>query len=80
MWDQALEAYGRVLILNPNSAATRQNEAIVMRMKAQNAPPQAERHDAAWYEALAVRLKAEGRGLLAKEAGEVAVSKRAQGK
>jgi len=80
MWDQALEAYGRVLILNPNSAATRQNETIVTRMKAQNAPPQAELHDAAWYEALAVRLQAEGRGLLAKEAGEVAVSKRAQGK
>jgi tetratricopeptide (TPR) repeat protein len=72
MWDQALDAYRRVLILNPDSTATRQNEAIVMRMKAQNAPPQAEWHDAVWYETLAVKLTAEGRELLAKEAAETA--------
>jgi tetratricopeptide (TPR) repeat protein len=79
-WDLALGAYERVLALNPDSSSTRQNEAIAMRMKLQNAPAQAATHDAAWYEALAVRLKAEGRELLAKEAGEVAVSKRSQGK
>jgi len=39
-WDQAMDAYGKVLALRPDSSATRQNQAIASMMRSKNAPAQ----------------------------------------
>jgi tetratricopeptide (TPR) repeat protein len=71
-WDEALDAYAKFSALNPAGTVVSSAEALVRRMKAENAPAQVIAKDAVFYKDAARKWRTEGRKVLADEAEETA--------